>query len=253
MSNHAAQENLVSLNSIGLLAYITSLPEDWILHKTFLQNKFTRRTVDSAWNELLEKKYVAGFSMYVDRKKQYYYLASDEELTQREFNEFVEETFFEVHEQTGFVPKNLQVIKDNQFTIEFDFKAEIEKLSGAHLVQHKEYSTLSTVPDEHIQISSNKEIKQKNNNKKIVVNNKDEFFAITDQLFLDQDQYSKSEWDIIMDKFFIETIGKEIYNLEAYIRSAISNIIHRRKLRTQQPIVGQSRAVPFYNWLTERS
>lgn len=55
MSNHAAQQELTSLNAIGLLAYIKSLPEDWILHKTFLYKKFTRRTVESAWAELVEK------------------------------------------------------------------------------------------------------------------------------------------------------------------------------------------------------
>lgn len=262
MSNHAAQENLVSLNSIGLLAYITSLPEDWILHKTFLQNKFTRRTVDSAWDELLEKKYVAGFSCYVDRKKQYYYLASDEELTQHEFDVFVEETFFEIHQETEFVPKNLQVIKGNQFVIGFDFQNEINKLSDVrndhhknlstvHLVQHKEYSTISTVPNEQIQIPINKEIKQINKNKKDLVVNKESFFNITDQLFLKQEVYNKQEWNVITNKLFEETIGKEIYNLEKYLDAALTTICNRRK-RKNQPIIS-TRSVPFYNWLEDRS
>lgn len=269
-SNHAAQENLVSLNSIGLLAYIVSLPEDWVLHKTFLQNKFTRRTVDSAWNELLEKKYVAGFSCYVDRKKQYYYIASDEELTQHEFDAFVEETFFEIHESTGFVPKNLQVIKDNQFTMDFDFKTEIEKLtesnnlSDARLVHHKEYSTKSTELDEHIQTNTKKEIKQKNNNKDLVVNkennigkpiNKENFFDITNRLFfkLNDGLYTQQEWNTITTKLFEETIGKDIYNLEKYLEASLTTICNRRKRRSQPVILENNhRPVPFYNWLENR-
>lgn len=69
MSNHATQKELTSLSSIGLLAYIKSLPENFVLYKTFLQKKFTRRTVDNAWLELVQKNYIAGFSCYVDRKK----------------------------------------------------------------------------------------------------------------------------------------------------------------------------------------
>lgn len=261
MSNHAAQENLISLSSIGLLAYITSLPEDWILHKTFLQNKFTRRTVDSAWNELLEKKYVAGFSCYVDRKKQYYYLASDEELTQHEFDNFVEETFFEIHNETGFISKNLQVIKGNQFIMAFDFKTEIEKLtesntndlSDVHLVQHTEYSTPSTVPNEQIQIPTNKNILKINNKKELVVNkgnaiDKQSFFNIVNKF--DQNQYNEHEWKTITNKLFEETIGKDIYNLEKYVNAALTTICNRKKPKAYDHI---SRPVPFYNWLEQRS
>ena len=39
MSNHATQQNLTSLNAIGLLAYIKSLPEDWTLYKRNLQEE----------------------------------------------------------------------------------------------------------------------------------------------------------------------------------------------------------------------
>lgn len=96
MSNHAAQKELTSLNSIGLLAYIKSLPQDWVLYKTFLQKKFTRRTVDNAWSELVEKSYIAGFSCYVNRKKRYYYLADDEPLTNFDFSSFLSETLSEI-------------------------------------------------------------------------------------------------------------------------------------------------------------
>ena len=250
MSNHAAQENLTSLNSIGLLAYITSLPEDWILYKTFLQKKFTRRTVDSTWNELLEKKYIAGFSMYIDRKKQYFYLACDDQITHEDFNAFVKETFHEQHEKTSFIPKNLQIIKGNQFTIDFDFEKiikeleesaaqnvqhsekqeESECLSEVHQVQYNMYSTSSTEHNEQIQRNTYKEIEQKQTNKEINnVNNK--------QLYIK---------DI---SFFTEKILEEVNIIpsdpEAYFSSVIEMIASRRKIK-----LGITKPnVPFYNWL----
>ena len=121
MSNDAAQNDLENLSSIGLLAYIISLPADFKLYKTYLQNKFTRRTVDGAFKELTQKKYIAGYSAYINRKKQYFYIASDEKLTEKDFNIFVHETFYETLETTGHTPKNLRVINDNQFNILIDF------------------------------------------------------------------------------------------------------------------------------------
>ena len=164
MSNDAAQNDLENLSSIGLLAYIISLPADFKLHKTYLQNKFTRRTVDGAFKELTIKKYIAGYSAYINRKKQYFYIASDEKLTDKDFNIFVHETFYETLEETGHVPKNLQVINDNQFEILIDFSnVQNVQYSDVQNVQYKEYSTTSTEPNAQIQINNNKEILKRNN------------------------------------------------------------------------------------------
>lgn len=206
MDNAAVQTHLASLNAIGLLSYLTSLPSDWQIFKTQLYNKFSRKTVDAGWKELIDKKYVAGFSCYIDRKKQYFYIAADTQLEQAEYDEFVKETFYEEYEKEKFIPKNLQIIKDNQFQILFDFKAAIKELeeskveetvdnpsdvqnvhhlknensSDVHLVQHLEYSTSSTVLDVQIQrnniqstkeqINSNKEIKDVNNHLSVNIN-----------------------------------------------------------------------------------
>lgn len=163
MSNDAAQNDLENLSSIGLLAYIISLPADFKLYKTYLQNKFTRRTVDGAFKELTIKKYIAGYSAYINRKKQYFYIASDEKLTDKDFNIFVHETFYETLESTGHTPKNLQVINDNQFDILIDF-TNVQNVHNSNVqnVQYKEYSTTSTEPNAQIQINNNKEILKRN-------------------------------------------------------------------------------------------
>ena len=249
MSNHATQENLTSLNSIGLLAYIKSLPEDWVLYKTFLQKKFTRRTVDSAWTELVEKNYIAGFRCYVDRKKRYYYIAHDESLTQNDFNEFVDETIEEIKEE-GYIAKNLQVIKDCKFSI-VQIVQHLEKpenSSDVRYVQYNEYSTISTVPNEQIQINTNKDIEQINNNKEInSVNTIEEYTHIINSLFLKNGEglFNKKDISFFTDKI-LEEVSITPNDPEAYFSSVVEYIVNRRKnkLGMNPPV-----EVPFYNWL----
>lgn len=164
MSNHAAQKDLTSLSSIGLLAYIISLPEDFRLYKTYLQKKFTRRTVDNAFKELVEKKYIAGFSCYVDRKKEYFYIASDEQLNEKEFNIFVHDCFYDILNNKKSIPKNLQTIPHNAFEIMIDFSnVQNVQHTDVQRVQYTQYSTSSTEHDVQIQRSSEKEIEKRNN------------------------------------------------------------------------------------------
>lgn len=251
MSNHATQENLTSLNSIGLLAYIKSLPEDWIIYKTFLQKKFTRRTVDSAWSELVDKGYIAGFSCYVDRKKQYYYLVNDEPLSQNDYDEFITETIEEIA-GSGFTAKNLQVIKDCKFGIvqNVQHSENAENSSDVRFVQHKEYSTLSTVPSEQIQINTNKEIEQKHNNKEILKDVNIEISNIFDNLFSKYNDgiFSVEEWSFICNQLKTETLANlsDIHNLPLYLDRAVYNICYKRKRKLG---LVNAPEVPFYNWL----
>lgn len=249
MSNHATQQDLTSLNAIGLLAYIKSLPEDWTLYKTYLQNKFTRRTVDSAWLELVEKKYIAGFSCYVDRKKRYYYLANDEPLTQNDFTEFVEETTAEILEE-GYAPKNMQPIKDCNFTIAQNVQHTENNaiFTAVQNVQHLEYSTTSTVPDEQIQINNHKNIVQINNKKEIVNNNvNNTYINIIKEQFLESGKglFNKEEINYFADTILSELTAVPV-DPQSYFNTVVNTIISRRekKLGIAAPI-----EVPFYNWL----
>ena len=249
MSNHATQQNLTSLHSIGLLAYIKSLPEDWVLYKTFLQKKFTRRSVDNAWAELVEKNYIAGFSCYVDRKKRYYYIVHDEPLTQDDFNEFVDETIDEIKEE-GYEAKNIQPIKDCKFSaVQFvQHSKNAENSSDVHYVQHKEYSTTSTVPNEQIQINTNKDIEQINTNKEIYsVNTIESYNDIIYSLFIKHGEglFDKNDINFFTNKI-IEEVSITPTNPEMYFSSVVEYIINRRKkkLGLIPPV-----EAPFYNWL----
>lgn len=234
MSNHATQKDLTSLNSIGLLAYIISLPEDWILYKTFLQNKFTRRTVDSAWKELVQKDYIAGFICYVGKEKKYFYIASDEKLNQYEFNIFVEETLEELKED-GLKISNIKPIPECNFTTD-------------QFVQYTKDSTPCTVQNEQIQSNNNQDIEQKHNNKEISnVNINQIYIDSIHSLFLKLGNGLFNKNDIM---YFTEQILSEVRiepkDPEAYFTSVVEMIVFRRKKKLG---LIEAPTVVGYNWL----
>lgn len=249
MSNHAAQKELTSLSSIGLLAYIISLPEDFRLYKTYLQKKFTRRTVDSSFKELVEKRYIGGFSCYINRKKEYFYIASDEQLTQDEFNDFVEETYSDIVNEREITPKSFGPINDNQFVIPPKFtNVQNVQHSNVHDVQYKKYSTTGTVPNVPIQSETNKDILQKHTNKDIKdVNNEHLYIDVIQSLFLKHGEGLFTKEDILYftDKILSE-VTTEPTHPEIYFTSIVEMIVYRRKkkLGLTQPIEPS-----VYNWL----
>lgn len=257
MSNHAAQEKLISLSSIGLLAYIKSLPENWTLHKTYLQKKFTRRTVDHAWAELVQKEFIAGFSCYVDRKKRYYYIVNDEPLTQADFDDFTAETLEEIQSVEGFTAKNIQPIKDCNFSVaRFVQHTQTPAVSTtAQNVQHIEYSTTSTEHDGQIQINNTTEKEQINNKKEISivnnsVNNSDDNNLIYRSFIRDSfyehgnGLFNKSEVEYFADLILSEIVAAPD-SPQQYFNSIVETIAHRRKIK-----LGITKTeTPFYNWL----
>ena len=239
MSNHATQKDLTSLSSIGLLAYIKSLPEDFVLYKTYLQRKFTRRTVDNAWSELVIKGYIAGFTCYINRKKRYFYLVNDQPLTIDDFNEFVEETIKEVKEEEGFQPKTLNPIKDCKFTI----AQNVQHSTSVQNVQYRENSTPGTEPEIPVQIHRDKDIPQINSN--ISVNTNVHIDTIQ-SLFLELGEglFSKDDIMYFADKI-LEEVKEEITHPRLYFTTVVEMIVMRRKkkLGLYKP------PVEIYNWL----
>ncbi len=286
INNFPVQQDLQDLSAIGLLTYIMSLPEDWTLHKTQLQNQFTRRKVDSAWRILVEKNYAIGFSCYVSGHKNYFYMVSDIAFTEQDFNDFVAETINEL-EAKGESVFHPEAIKDSNYkTIEEKAKEQEKPDSKAiptdvQNVQYMGYSTHST---------STKEIKtkEKNTNKELLTivnlqknsisseknNSVDEKFnvIITDEeqfreKFTDicnslytvfaVNRWTKRQWNTLINKFVAETIENERYknipvgNMENYAFVAIEKMATKRDIKngTHNPLENVSPEKPKYNWL----
>jgi len=132
--NNPLQRDLKDLRAIGLLSHLMSLPIDWVIHKTQLYHKYSRKNIDAAWKELANKNYIIGFNCYLDGKKQSFYSVSDIPFTPEEFSSFIRETVVEFMD-LGISVKSLSSIKDVNLTI---------PLTDVPTVQYSKYSTVGT-------------------------------------------------------------------------------------------------------------
>lgn len=81
ISREMLQCNEMSLEARGLLAYMESMPENYVFHKTQLQKAFSknkRASVDRIWDELLDMNYLIAFRKREGKKYVYqYYFSQD--------------------------------------------------------------------------------------------------------------------------------------------------------------------------------
>ena len=255
LHNQAVQEGLDDLQAIGLLTYIMSLPEDWTLHKTHLQNKFSRRKVDTAWKILLENRYAVGFVCYINGKKTYFYNVSDIPFEEEEYLTFVDEQLKEILKESSSV-YSVSEIKDNYFPI----PTSEEDFSTVQNVQYTAYSTLRTVQNVQLQkkYNTNKQ-EQKNTNKEILVNKN------VDNSSLEYQDTSDIEKEYLQEGLSLEVIQRvkeEIANkpepvrhYEAYLRTCLDNTLHKHRLKRDmidQPYPHLPADHPLnYNWLQD--
>ncbi|MGG4558227.1 hypothetical protein ABEX14_13925, partial [Bacillus toyonensis] len=114
--NNPLQNDLVDLRAIGLLSHLMSLPSDWVIYKTQLYKKFSRKNIDAAWKELANKNYIIGFNCYIDGKKKSFYNVSDIPFVSEELSEFILETCSELI-NSGASVKSLNLMSGGTLVI----------------------------------------------------------------------------------------------------------------------------------------
>ncbi|WP_240515240.1 hypothetical protein [Bacillus toyonensis] len=114
--NNPLQNDLVDLRAIGLLSHLMSLPSDWVIYKTQLYKKFSRKNIDAAWKELANKNYIIGFNCYIDGKKKSFYNVSDIPFVSEELSEFIFETCSELI-NSGASVKSLNLMSGGTLVI----------------------------------------------------------------------------------------------------------------------------------------
>lgn len=85
----------LSLQAIGLLAYMISMPDNWTFYKTNLYKRFAknkRTAVNNAWKELVENRYIVQFRKRNGRKYDYYYYFSQEKFDDNDIKILEKET-----------------------------------------------------------------------------------------------------------------------------------------------------------------
>ena len=138
----------LSLEAIGLLVNLQSYPEDWELYKTELYNRYSkngRRKVESAWDLLVEKKYIVQFKKRNGRKYDYIYYFSVEPFNE-EMIRSIEESE-QAKAVSDFKLKsddNPQENNDNLECTKRTVQNEHSKMNSTKRTDNKEHSHYNT-------------------------------------------------------------------------------------------------------------
>ncbi len=260
--NNPLQNDLVDLRAIGLLSHLMSLPSDWIIYKTQLYKKFSRKNIDAAWKELANKNYIIGFNCYIDGKKKAFYNVSDIPFVPDELYTFIRDNILElIH--SGFSVKslslmnggNLEITKDISNVLKEHQSISSKKTSTAPLVQYSQYSTQSTytkkidtkkiitkIDDEdipnvfHSNINNMQNLKTDNqiNTEQIVQLSDNDILGITNKVWdIFKDKIQKRSFDSVLKKCINNYKKGTVPNYENYLITSIENKIidleHRSK------------------------
>lgn len=281
INNYPMQNDLGNLSAIGLLAYIMSLPEDWILHKTHLQKTFTRRTVDSAWKILVEKKYAIGFYCHVNGKKNYFYMVSDIAFTETDFELFVkdniellldsEDTVFNVvpiMDSPYEIPVEISIVHNVQHTTNSSKCSTTKELKTKETITNKHSLSIDNYQEPQTESVSNYETPEKSI--------EDHLTSICNEFYttFSIGRWDKKTWSKLMDRFVIETIESERYKdipshkIRGYVYKAIENMAKHHDYKRSEDYVEYKDTIEelyskpemtefepteyFYNWLEER-
>ncbi|MGX6962265.1 hypothetical protein [Vagococcus xieshaowenii] len=88
------QDENISLEAIGLLCNMESMPDNWVFYKTELMSrfKFNKRTsITRIWDELVREGYIVQFRKRSGKKFEYQYIFSLEKFSPEELTELLEE------------------------------------------------------------------------------------------------------------------------------------------------------------------
>ncbi|MDA2412637.1 hypothetical protein PDN38_28115 [Bacillus cereus] len=263
--NNPLQNDLVDLRAIGLLSHLMSLPSDWVIYKTQLYKKFSRKNIDAAWKELANKNYIIGFNCYIDGKKKSFYNVSDIPFVSEELSEFILETCSELI-NSGASVKSLNLMSGGTLVItekstDVPLVQQLispNKISDVPLVQHSQYSTNGTytkekytkerktnIDDEDISVflfSSKNSIQNSKINDtkhaptadKICLSDK-QISIITNKVRdLFKDKIQKRSFDSILKKCVNNYKKGNVPNYENYLITSIENKITDLELRRER-------------------
>jgi hypothetical protein len=96
LSREFLQRNDLSLEARGLLAYMESMPDDYVFHKTQLYNCFEKNkktSVERIWNELLDHHFIIAFSRGSGPKQEFDYLFTHNSFSEQDINELNKQYF----------------------------------------------------------------------------------------------------------------------------------------------------------------
>lgn len=177
------QRNDLSLEARGLLAYMESMPDDYIFHKTNLYKCFAKNkktSVERIWNELLDNHFIIAFSKGKAPKQEFEYLFTHEGFSEQEVEQISQEYLsenWEIAYRSGTNRKPASYyqkqVKNTQNTGN-EVLQELRKYQGVEN-QHLDNHGISVGVDfEQHNLNSSKRTDNKLTNKSFILNGDEE-------------------------------------------------------------------------------
>lgn len=219
LSREFLQRNDLSLEARGLLAYMESMPDDYVFHKTQLYKCFDKNkktSVERIWNELLDQHFIIAFSRGSGPKQEFDYLFTHESFSEQDISELNNQYFAEGWEVAYRSGTNRKPASFYQEKTKNEENAKADKSSKHEGVenQHPDNKGISNGVDfEQHDLNSTKSTDNKLTNKSFILNGDEE-----------EEKENKKEISIfeeiaiqeIPDALkMIDTISKEMINPEA--------------------------------------
>lgn len=240
-------QTLKNLKSIGLLAYLMSLPSDWTIYKTQLAKTFGRGPVNTAFEELLENRYLFIIKTRVGKSDDYLYYVSDTTFSDDYIREEIANCKQSITEVTAhnFTYKNGDTVQDFS---DVDFR------------QSKTDSPKRTVQNRQLQMkheTNETSINKKNTNETLKHSEGESVSAQPANKGFDNDltalinEYvGKGLTQSLIEQLFNSNQNNPaIKNQYAYLRSSCETILEKRKnkvIESNKPV--EKPVAPIPEW-----
>lgn len=218
LSREFLQRNDLSLEARGLLAYMESMPDDYVFHKTQLYKCFDKNkktSVERIWNELLDQHFIIAFSRGSGPKQEFDYLFTHESFSEQDISELNNQYFaegWEVAYRSGTNRKPASFYQEKPKNEENTKADKSSKHEGVEN-QHPDNNGISKGVDfEQHDLNSTKSTDNKLTNKSFILNGDEEEEKENKKEISNFEEIAMKEIPEALK--MIDTISKEMVNPE---------------------------------------
>ena len=247
LSREFLQRNDLSLEARGLLAYMESMPDDYVFHKTQLYKCFDKNkktSVERIWNELLDQHFIIAFSRGSGPKQEFDYLFTHESFSEQDISELNNQYFaegWEVAYRSGTNRKPASFYQEKPKNEENTKADKSSKYEGVEN-QHPDNNGISKGVDfEQHDLNSTKSTDNKLTNKSFILNGDEEEEKENKKEISNFEEIATKEIPEALK--MIDTISKEMVNPEE-----AKNII---RFEVVESLVSLPSSSQVNTWLSE--
>ncbi|WP_285013291.1 hypothetical protein [Lactococcus garvieae] len=218
LSREFLQRNDLSLEARGLLAYMESMPDDYVFHKTQLYKCFDKNkktSVERIWNELLDQHFIIAFSRGLGPKQEFDYLFTHESFSEQDISELNNQYFaegWEVAYRSGTNRKPASFYQEKTKNEENEKADKYSKHEGVEN-QHPDNKGISKGVDfEQHDLNSTKSTDNKLTNKSFILNGDEEEEKENKKVISNFEEIATKEIPEALK--MIDTISEEMVNPE---------------------------------------